>query len=129
VDDDTRFRLQQVISRLTRQWAPEENLMPSQYSVLSAIVRFGPVSVSELAGAGFTRPCSPDRRPSRPGRPVTRAADPADLRSAMIAATANGHRAAERIQRSRTRVLTAAASGLTTEQQGPSSPPCPVWKH
>jgi DNA-binding MarR family transcriptional regulator len=123
LDDDTLFRLRQAISKLARQLnrtAPDESLTPSQYSTLSAVVRSGSISMSELARVEGLNPTMLSRIAGHLHRAglVNRVSGPADLRSVMVTATAQGSMVAERIWANRAKVMASAASDLSAEQQG-----------
>jgi DNA-binding MarR family transcriptional regulator len=115
-------RLRAVIGRLSRRLRPTvagSGLTPSQISVLFTIVRLGPLGLSELAAIEGLNPTMLSRITAQlcDSGLIRREADPIDLRSANVLATAAGRRIRERIHRERTRALTAHIEQLDEHQR------------
>jgi DNA-binding MarR family transcriptional regulator len=115
-------RLRAAIGRLSRRLRPTvagSGLTPSQISVLFAVVRLGPIGLSELAEIESLNATMLSRITAQlcEAGLIVREADPGDRRSAFVAATAAGRRMRERIHRERARALGAHVEQLDDEQR------------
>jgi DNA-binding MarR family transcriptional regulator len=115
-------RLRAAIGRLSRRLRPTvagSGLTPSQISVLFTVVRLGPIRLSELADVESLNATMLSRITAQlcDAGLIAREADPADRRSAFVAATAPGRRMRERIHRERTRALGAHVAQLDERQR------------
>jgi DNA-binding MarR family transcriptional regulator len=115
-------RLRAAIGRLSRRLRPTvagSGLTPSQISVLFAVVRLGPIGLSELAEIESLNATMLSRITAQlcDAGLIVREADPGDRRSAFVAATAAGRRVRERIHRERARALGAHVEQLDDEQR------------
>lgn len=120
--DESTARLRAVIGRLSRRLRPTvagSQLTPSQTSVLFSIVRFGPIRLSELARIEGINPTMLSRIAGilADAGLISRAADPADRRSAFVESTAAGRRMRERIRRERALALGAHVQELSEHEQ------------
>jgi DNA-binding MarR family transcriptional regulator len=117
---DTSTRLRVAVGRLSRRLrstpaARAAGLTPTKSSILLAVVRGGPVRLSEL---GETEGINPTMLSRVVGDLVEvglleRSSDAKDRRAAWVSVTANGRRLAERIRRERTEAVNAALAGLS----------------
>ncbi|WP_123027075.1 MarR family winged helix-turn-helix transcriptional regulator [Mycolicibacterium stellerae] len=114
--------LRVVFSRLRRRLreiATADDLTPSQTAVLIRLVKDGPASTSELAGAERVRPQSMATTLSGLDRHglIERKPDPDDGRRQLIALTAEGRRHAVTDRRVREEWLVKAMQDLYTESE------------
>jgi DNA-binding MarR family transcriptional regulator len=120
--EEASERLRAVIGRLSRHLRGTRagsRLTPSQISVLFAIVRHGPLGLSELAhieGVNATMLSRIAGQLCDAGL-IVRSADPDDRRQANVAATAAGRRMRERIHRERTRALSEHVAELDARER------------
>jgi DNA-binding MarR family transcriptional regulator len=122
LDDDSITTLRQVISRLARQLnksATDAHLTPSQASVLALVVARGPVKLADLVRFEGVHPTMLSRLIAKLEAEglIARLPDPVDLRSAIISPTKEGRAVQARIKANRARIVAAAASGLTPDQE------------
>ena len=122
MDDDGVIRLRRVISKLARQLNASSTgagLTPSQASVLTLIVARGPLSLADLAGLEGLNPTMLSRVVSKLQSMslIDRIPDPADLRSASVAATESGHRIDEQIKAGRAAAVSRCMAALSGEQE------------
>jgi DNA-binding MarR family transcriptional regulator len=97
MDDDGVIRLRRVISRLARELnssSTDAGLTPSQASVLGLIAVRGPLSLAELTELEGLNPTMLSRVVGKLQSMglIDRIPDPADMRSASVAATKAGQR-------------------------------------
>lgn len=121
MDADEATRLRQVIVRLARQFnaaATDEGLTPTQGSVLGLVSGRGPLSLSDLAGIERLNPTMLSRVVAKLEESglITRAADPADLRSAIVEVTPAGRRMSGRIRAQRAALIARCLAVLPAEQ-------------
>lgn len=121
-DDDVAVRLRMAIARLFRRIERTRagaSLTPSETTVLSAIVRQGPLRLSDLARAEGMNPTMLSRliRDLEEGGFVLRRIDRADRRAALAEATPAGRRLHNRIRAERSDTLSAALVLLSTDEQ------------
>jgi DNA-binding MarR family transcriptional regulator len=122
MDDDGVIRLRRVISKLARQLnasSTGEGLTPTQASVLGLIVARGPLSLGELAELEGLNPTMLSRVVSKLHTMslIDRIPDPADLRSASVAATSAGTQADERVKAQRSAAVSSCMDQLAPDQQ------------
>lgn len=111
-----------MFSRLRRRLlevATAEDLTPSQTAVLIRLVKDGPASTSQLAGAERVRPQSMATTLTGLDRHgfIARTADPEDGRRQLIALTAVGRRHAEKDRQVREEWLARAMQDRYTEAE------------
>jgi DNA-binding MarR family transcriptional regulator len=114
--------LRVMFSRLRRQLkelATADDLTPSQTAVLIRLIKDGPASTSELAGAERVRPQSMAATLAALDRQslIHRTADPADGRRQLIALTADGRRRAQNDRQAREEWLVRAMQDQFTESE------------
>ena len=122
MDDDGVIRLRRVISKLARQLnasATGAGLTPSQASVLGLIAVRGPLSLGELADLEGLNPTMLSRVVSKLQAMglIDRIPDPADLRSASVAATAEGARMDQEVKAQRAAAVSRCMAVLTPEHE------------
>jgi DNA-binding MarR family transcriptional regulator len=122
MDDDGVIRLRRVISKLARQLnAPSTGagLTPSQASVLGLIVVRGPLSLGELADLEGLNPTMLSRVVSKLHAMglINRIPDPADLRSASVAATADGELIDQQVKTQRAAAVSQCMELLTAAHE------------
>lgn len=114
--------LRAMFSRLRRKLqdlATADDLTPSQTAVLIRLVKDGPASTSQLAGAERVRPQSMAATLSGLGRHglIAREPDPDDGRRQLITLTQRGRRHAETDRKVRDEWLVQALQDRFTEQE------------
>lgn len=117
MDTELIARLRAVIPRLARvlnETSTDEDLTPSQYSVLSLVRVRGPIGLAELTELEGLNPTMLSRivKALDERGLIRRMPIPGDLRAARVAATADGERVQERVREERTKVLSECLSGL-----------------
>jgi DNA-binding MarR family transcriptional regulator len=122
MDDDGVIRLRRVISMLARQLNASSTgagLTPSQASVLSVIVARGPVSLADLADLEGLNPTMLSRVVSKLQSMglIDRIPDPADLRSASVAATAPGRAIDGQVKAGRAAAVSQCMEMLSADQE------------
>jgi DNA-binding MarR family transcriptional regulator len=118
MDDDGVTRLRRVISKLARQLNASSTgagLTPTQASVLGLIVVRGPLSLGELGGLEGLNPTMLSRVVGKLQTMslIDRIPDPADLRSASVAATEEGARVDQRVKAQRAAAVSQCMDLLT----------------
>jgi DNA-binding MarR family transcriptional regulator len=118
MDDDGVTRLRRVISKLARQLNASSTgagLTPTQASVLGLIVVRGPLSLGELGGLEGLNPTMLSRVVGKLQTMslIDRIPDPADLRSASVAATEEGARVDQRVKAQRAAAVSQCMNLLT----------------
>jgi DNA-binding MarR family transcriptional regulator len=120
LDFDTAARLRTVIGRLSRRLrttaaAREAGLTPTAISLLLAVVRAGPVRLSELAETEGINPTMLSRAIAGMVQDdlLKRSSDEGDRRAAWVEATAAGRRLAQRMRRERTSAVNQALEALS----------------
>ena len=120
VDTDTATRLRSAVGRLHRRLRPTAagaaaGLTPTRISLLYTVVRKGPIRLSELAAAEGVNPTMLSRiiGDLSDAGVLERVSDPGDRRAALVNATTDGRRLAERMRRERTDVLNRALDSLS----------------
>jgi DNA-binding MarR family transcriptional regulator len=124
LDLDTAARLRAVIGKLSKRLrqtsaGADAGLTPTRISVLLAVVRQGPVRISELAGSEGINPTMLSRviADLAEAELLQRVSDQGDRRAAWVKATEAGARLAERMRRERTDALNLALQGLPPADQ------------
>ena len=122
MDDDGVIRLRRVISKLARQLNASSTgagLTPSQASVLSVIVARGPLSLADLADLEGLNPTMLSRVVSKLQSMglIDRIPDPADLRSASVAATGEGARIDQEVKAQRAAAVSQCMALLSAEHE------------
>jgi DNA-binding MarR family transcriptional regulator len=124
LDVETAARLRVAIGTLSRRLrttaaGSEAGMTPTKISVLLAVVRGGPIRLSELGSAEGLNPTMLSRIVSKlvEAGLMERTSDHGDRRAAWVDATAAGRRLAERMRRERTAAVNAALEGLTPEDR------------
>jgi DNA-binding MarR family transcriptional regulator len=119
LDTDTAARLRAVIGKLSRRLRPTKSaiaagLTPTRTAVIIAVVREGPIRLSELAAVEGINPTMLSRVIADFGQDglVQRTCDEGDRRAAWVTATPAGKRLVERMRRERTAALNAALEEL-----------------
>jgi DNA-binding MarR family transcriptional regulator len=120
LDVETAARLRIAVGRLSRRLrttaaGSAAGLTPTRISVLLAVVRDGPIRLSELASAESLNPTMLSRVIADlvEADLLARVSDDGDRRAAWVKATAAGKRLAERMRRERTDALNEALEGLS----------------
>jgi DNA-binding MarR family transcriptional regulator len=112
-------RLQQALGRIARRLRSRtsDGLTPSQLTCLGAIVKLGPVRVSDVAAREGINPTALSRVIARldEAELIVRTPDPNDRRSAMLAATRKGRRTLEHVHAERTKLLLERVGGLDVD--------------
>ncbi|HXZ83475.1 MAG TPA: MarR family transcriptional regulator [Acidimicrobiales bacterium] len=121
-EEDIAVRLRMAIARLFRRIERTRAgvaLTPSETTVLSAVVRQGPLRLSELAKAEGMNPTMLSRllRDLEEEGLVRRRADRIDRRAALAEATQAGRRLHEKIRSERSDALSAALVRLSADEQ------------
>jgi DNA-binding MarR family transcriptional regulator len=121
-DADVAVRLRMAVTRLFRRIERTRAgaaLTPSETTVLSAVVRQGPLRLSDLARAEGMNPTMLSRliRDLEDAGLVRRRADRVDRRAALAEATPAGRRLHEKIRAERSDALSAALVLLSTDEQ------------
>ncbi|MGA9876142.1 MAG: MarR family transcriptional regulator [Solirubrobacteraceae bacterium] len=119
---DTTQRLRVAIDKLSRRLRPTEagsGLTPSQSSVLSTIVRLGPLGPSEISEIERINPTMLSRIIAQLCQQglISREPDPADKRAALVQATPAGQRLRKRIRRERAEALQEHVGKLNDSQR------------
>ena len=122
MDDDGVIRLRRVISRLARQLnssSTDAGLTPSQASVLGLIAARGPLSLAELADIEGLNPTMLSRVVGKLQAVglISRIPDPADLRSASVAATPAGRQMDRRVKAQRFAAVSACMEQLDSRHE------------
>ena len=107
------------LRRRMREVATADDLTPPQTAVLMRLVKDGPASTSQLAGAERVRPQSMAATVAGLHRHglITRKPDPNDGRSNLITLTAHGRRRAESDRQVRDEWLVTAIQDRYSEQE------------
>jgi len=116
-DAEAAVRLRAAIGRLARKLRPTEagaGLTPTQLSVLLAVLRSGPIGLSELAELEGLNPTMLSRVVSGLSEAglVRRVVDEADRRAALVEATPRARRLRDRMRKERSDVLLAQITRL-----------------
>lgn len=122
MDEDGVIRLRRVIAWLARQLNASSTgagLTPSQASVLSVIVRRGPLSLAELTNLEALNPTMLSRVVSKlqSMELIDRTPDPDDGRSAWVAATDRGSALDAQVKAERAVVVSQCLEQLSGEQE------------
>jgi DNA-binding MarR family transcriptional regulator len=124
LDAEAVGRLRIVLGRLQRLLratpaASAAGLTPTKSAVMFAVVRRGPVGLSELAEEQGLNPTMLSRTVGSlvEAGLLERTSDPSDRRAALVSATADGRRLIERVRRERDRALGAALEPLDSAQR------------
>lgn len=124
LDIETTARLRAVIGRLSRRLRPTPTaraagLTPTRISILLAVVRGGPVRLSDLSDAEGVNPTQLSRTIAQlvESGLVERSADEGDRRAAWVKPTPAARRLAERIRRERTDALKLALEELDSAER------------
>ncbi len=131
VDSDVAVRLRMAIARLFRRIERTRAgiaLTPSETTVLSAVVRTGPLRLSDLAWAEGMNPTMLSRliRDLEEAGLVRRKVDQVDRRATFAEATPAGRRLHEKIRTERSDALSAALVLLSEDEQRALSAGLPV---
>src|SRR5580692_7123157 len=110
MDTELVARLRAVIPRLARvlnDTSTDEDLTPTQYSVLGLVRARGPIGLAELTELEGLNPTMLSRivKVLDERGLIQRMPDPGDLRAARVAVTEDGTRVHERVRDERTKVL------------------------
>jgi DNA-binding MarR family transcriptional regulator len=120
MDTELIARLRAVIPRLARvlnDASTDEDLTPTQYSVLGLVRVRGPIGLAELTELEGLNPTMLSRivKVLDERGLIQRMPDPGDLRAAKVAATEEGTQVHERVRAERTKVLSDRLHGLPAE--------------
>ncbi len=120
MDTDLIARLRAVIPRLARvlnDTSTDQDLTPTQYSVLGLVRARGPIGLAELTELEGLNPTMLSRvvKALDERGLIERMPDPGDLRAARVAATEEGMRIHERVRDERTKVLSDCLHGLPAD--------------
>jgi len=119
VEDVTRLRIAVTrIARVLGRQSAGEGLTPTQLSVLGAVVRDGPIGLSELAAFEGINPTMLSRVVGKLDERglIRRTADPGDRRAARVEATRAGGRLHAHSRERRTRLLESRLAELPPER-------------
>jgi DNA-binding MarR family transcriptional regulator len=99
--------------------ASAAGLTPTKSAVMFAVVRRGPVGLSELAEEQGLNPTMLSRTVASlvESGLLERTSDPSDRRAALVNATTPGRKLIERVRRERDRALSVALEPLPAEQR------------
>jgi DNA-binding MarR family transcriptional regulator len=121
---DTATRLRVAVGRLSRRLrstpaARAAGLTPTSSSILLAVVRGGPVRLSELGESEGLNPTMLSRVVGGlvEAGLLERTSDAGDRRQAWVSTTATGRRLAERVRRERTEAVNAALRELPADER------------
>jgi DNA-binding MarR family transcriptional regulator len=124
LDTDTAGRLRIVLGRLHRllratPTADAAGLTPTKSAVMFAVIRRGPIGLSELAEDEGLNPTMLSRAVGSlvEAGLLERTSDPHDRRAALVSVTAQGNRLIERVRRERTSALNEALEPLPEDQR------------
>jgi DNA-binding MarR family transcriptional regulator len=122
-DDDVAVRLRMAIARLFRRIERTRAgiaLTTSETTILSVVVRQGPLGLTDLAASEGMNPTMLSRlvRDLEGDGLVQRKTDRVDRRAARVEATPAGRRLHERIRNERSDTLSAALALLSEEERG-----------
>jgi DNA-binding MarR family transcriptional regulator len=117
MDTELVARLRAVIPRLARvlnDTSTDENLTPTQYSVLGLVRVRGPLGLTELTELVGLNPTMLSRvvKVLDERGLIRRMPDPGDLRAARVVVTEEGQRVNDRVRDQRTKVLSECLHGL-----------------
>jgi len=120
MDTELVARLRAVIPRLARvlnDTSTDEDLTPTQYSVLALVRVRGPLGLTELTELEGLNPTMLSRivKVLDERGLISRMPHPGDLRAALVAATLEGERVHDRVRNQRTKVLSECLHGLPPE--------------
>lgn len=121
MDDDQAVRLRRVITHLARslnQSATDEDLTPTQASVLGLVAGRGPLPIAEVVRVENLNPSMVSRVVGALEQLglIERVPDAIDLRAATLAISSRGRNAHARIKRRRAEVIQRSADRLTADQ-------------
>lgn len=121
MDADEAVRLRRAVTRLARSLnspATDENLTPTQASVLGIVARRGPLPSAEVVKVDNLNPTMVSRVVSALVERglMERTADPADARAVLLSVTAAGRSVSQRVKNQRARVIRSRSDALTPEQ-------------
>jgi len=121
IDAESVTRLRATIGRLARQMrlsATDAGLTPTQMSVLSSVVREGPLRLAELQSIEAVNPTMLSRVVGKleAAGLISRDGDPVDRRVVTVSVTPAGRRTQERVKDERNRLLTGLLNDLPPEQ-------------
>ena len=121
-DDDVAVRLRMAIARLFRRIERTQAgaaLTPSETTILSVVVRQGPLRLTDLAASEGMNPTMLSRlvRDLEGDGLVQRKTDRVDRRAARVEATPAGRRLHERIRNERSDTLSAALALLPEDER------------
>ena len=121
MDDEQAVLLRRVILRLARSFnssATDEDLTPTQASVLGVVAGRGPVLLAEVARVENLNPSMASRVIGALDERglIERTPDPNDLRAATLAVTEMGRAVHRRIKERRAAVIRSSAERLTPEE-------------
>jgi DNA-binding MarR family transcriptional regulator len=124
VDTETAARLRAALGRLNRRLrrtpaGAAAGLTPTRISILYTVVGRGPLRLSELAEAEGVNPTMLSRVVGDLGDAglLSRVSDPEDRRAALVSATPEGRRLAERMRSERTDVINEALALLAPAER------------
>jgi DNA-binding MarR family transcriptional regulator len=117
MDSELVARLRAVIPRLARmlnETSTDEDLTPTQYSVLALVHVRGPIGLTELTELEGLNPTMLSRIVKHLDKRglIRRRQDPGDLRAARVEVTPEGAQVHERVRAQRTQVLSDCLHGL-----------------
>lgn len=121
MDTDQAVTLRRVVMRLARTFngfATDEELTPTQASVLGLLATRGPLSISDVAAIENLNPSMTSRVVGKLDERdlIARTPDPDDLRSATVSITRAGRGVHTRIKNQRAAAIQRAAENLTPDQ-------------
>lgn len=122
MDSDEAVRLRRAIGRLARQFntsATDEDLTPTQASVLGLVVGRGPIGIAELVRLEHINPTMLSRVVGKLAdvQVITRTPDPDDLRSVRLEVTDHGREVHARIKTQRAEAVSRGAQQLSASEQ------------
>jgi len=124
LDAEAVGRLRMVLGRLQRLLratpaASAAGLTPTKSAVMFAVVRRGPVGLSELADEQGLNPTMLSRTVGSlvEAGLLERTSDPTDRRAALVSVTPSGRKLIERVRQERDRALSAALEPLDNDQR------------
>jgi DNA-binding MarR family transcriptional regulator len=120
MDSDAMTRFRSAVSRLVRDLnatSTDENLSPTQASVLGLIATRGPIGIAELTEREGLNPTMMSRVVGKLDdlHLIERSRDPVDMRTASVSVTPAGRKVNRRIKNARADIIASCMNRLPEE--------------